>query len=264
MTEAPFPDAQRVIYEQNPLFEVICQLRFPPILKVQASTPADYQDRIRYLFPEIQEQRSAFDSDIPEELLRLLHASSPDPVQYHRFLSEDRASWSVTLARDFIAIATVSYTRWEQFRDKVTVPILALESVYEPSFYRRIGLRYRDRIKRSSLGLSNCDWGELIKPAALGGLAGKELNRHSIMEFTHRIRLRWSEEDAVLMQCALEQSDDEECFLIDFDFYSDSRTPIGSAMDTLNRFNRLAGRAFRWCITDKLHNKLNPKPVETT
>jgi len=31
----PFPEVKRVIYEHNPLDKVICQLRFPPILRIE-------------------------------------------------------------------------------------------------------------------------------------------------------------------------------------------------------------------------------------
>ena len=48
---APFPDAPRVMYERNPLVEVICQVRFPPVLRIEAQLPDAFQDRIRDVFP---------------------------------------------------------------------------------------------------------------------------------------------------------------------------------------------------------------------
>jgi hypothetical protein len=35
----PFPAAERVTFQKNPLNEVICQLRFPPILKIDHHEP---------------------------------------------------------------------------------------------------------------------------------------------------------------------------------------------------------------------------------
>jgi hypothetical protein len=46
-----FPAAERVIYDVNPLEEVICQLRFPPILKIDEATLADFQECVRNSYP---------------------------------------------------------------------------------------------------------------------------------------------------------------------------------------------------------------------
>ena len=42
-----FSNDERVIYAKRQLVEVICQLRFPEILKIEAHEPADFQDAIR-------------------------------------------------------------------------------------------------------------------------------------------------------------------------------------------------------------------------
>lgn len=51
----PFPEVKRVIYKKNPLHQVICQLRFPPILKVDAEIPSIFQEKIRGEFPNFKE-----------------------------------------------------------------------------------------------------------------------------------------------------------------------------------------------------------------
>ncbi len=51
-----FPSRQRIIYERNPLDRVICQVRFPPILRIDSEIPAVFQERIRKDFPEYNEK----------------------------------------------------------------------------------------------------------------------------------------------------------------------------------------------------------------
>ena len=51
----PFPDSERVIYQRNPLLEVICQLRFPSILRIDSEAPAVFQERVRKEYPMYQE-----------------------------------------------------------------------------------------------------------------------------------------------------------------------------------------------------------------
>lgn len=261
MAEPPFPEAPRVVYERNPLSEVICQLRFPPILKVQASSPAAFQDRIRNLFPEFeQEQHSPLGSFLPPELVQA-GLSLPEVSLVHRFLSDDRSSWSATLANDFLAVATRAYRKWEEFEVRAVPPIGALEDIYVPAFYRRVGLRYRDVIKRQQLELKGVAWVELLRPVVLGAMGAPEMAGQNIEEHSSRLRFRWADKEAALLQFGLEQIEGESCFVVDFDFYCDKRLERGAALAVLQRFNRLAGRAFRWCITDRLHEALGPKEV---
>ena len=46
-----FSNEERMIYAKRQLVEVICQLRFPEILSIDASEPAAFQDRIRREYP---------------------------------------------------------------------------------------------------------------------------------------------------------------------------------------------------------------------
>ena len=51
----PFPKKDRIIFTKNPLTDVICQLRFPSILKIDTEVPAKFQDKIRDVFPNFTE-----------------------------------------------------------------------------------------------------------------------------------------------------------------------------------------------------------------
>ena len=46
-----FADYQRYQYARSPLVEVICQLRFPPILSINTEEPAQFQEAVRRDFP---------------------------------------------------------------------------------------------------------------------------------------------------------------------------------------------------------------------
>ena len=52
----PFPTSDREVYENNPLNEVICQIRYPAILRVAAETPSDFQEAIRDKYPMYEEK----------------------------------------------------------------------------------------------------------------------------------------------------------------------------------------------------------------
>ena len=42
----PFKDTERVIYNKNPLIEVVCQLRFPRILTISETQPTSFQEKV--------------------------------------------------------------------------------------------------------------------------------------------------------------------------------------------------------------------------
>src|SRR5713226_162290 len=66
----PFPDSQRVIYDRNPLEEVVCQVKFPPILKIDSAAPAAFQDEIRGTYPLLQEVPGIL-VDLPAEIMKM-------------------------------------------------------------------------------------------------------------------------------------------------------------------------------------------------
>ncbi|WP_428488289.1 TIGR04255 family protein [Rhodopila sp.] len=51
-------------------------------------------------------------------------------------------------------------------------------------------------------------------------------------------------------------------YVIDFDFAAERRMEIDDAESTLNQLHRGAGKAFRWCITNELHNALDPVSLD--
>jgi uncharacterized protein (TIGR04255 family) len=114
-----FPKTQRNIYSNNPLDEVICQLRFPPLLRIEKEIPFEFQEMIRSMFPEYIEGEEIQIpipgqniENVPSELLEL--ARNTIKRRNYAFLSEDR-KWRINLTREFISISTVNYSRWEEF-----------------------------------------------------------------------------------------------------------------------------------------------------
>lgn len=260
----PFPESQRVIYRTNPLEEVICQLRFPPILRIESGVPADFQEAIRNQYPLLKERVEEQKIALPPALERLV---GEFPIgtksRYYNFKSEDEA-WTISLTRTFLALSTLSYARWEDFRGKLERPLATLHDLYKPSFYTRIGLRYRDVIQRSKLGLAGVEWCELLQPHVAGSLSDASLSgaiRHIAHELTIELS---SQEGSVQIRHGLAKANGngELCYVIDSDFYVEEKKETGHAIEILDRFNRKAGRLFRWCITKKLHDAMEPQRID--
>jgi len=147
------PEKPRVLYGRNPLEQVICQLRFPAILRIAAEAPARFQESIRERFPVFKERREV--DALPTELRSLVPAEmlgSSSDVTYD-FVSED-GSLTVTLSKDFLALTAHRYGRWEQFRETLSNVWDAVQHEYRPAFIVRTGLRYPIRESTPPLRLT--------------------------------------------------------------------------------------------------------------
>jgi uncharacterized protein (TIGR04255 family) len=264
----PFPETRRVIYKRNPLDEVICQLRFPPILKIDKELPADFQDRVRRSFPNYAEKGewklqfpAELEGQIPSEIMS--QALQSTATKNYEFKSED-GSWKINLTRTFVGLTTSNYHRWEEFTEMLALPMSALLEFYPPEHFTRIGLRYVNIIRRSRLEMPDRPWSALIKPHILGILAAPRIGE-SVRNFESQYEVGLSDgEGGVRIRTGLVQASDNEeiCYKIDNDFFAGKRLEVGQvATNKLNFLNSRSGRLFRWAITDALHEAMEPVEV---
>jgi len=256
----PFPVSQRVIYQKNPLEEVLCQVQFPPILRIDTEEPAQFQEAIRANYPFYSVKPASMLMGVPPELAAKLPKGFPfiSGQPTHEFTSQDK-KWTLSLTRDFIALSCSSYKKWEDFRDHFIEPFNILLNQYKPSFFTRIGLRYRNVIRKSTLDLTDVGWDVLLKPWIAGALADPGISAdvlHSVQE----LRFRISDDEYLQAQHALAM-DNRDSYLIDADFYNDKQTEPSHAIERLSSLNKQSGFFFRWCINDRLHNAMEPQPV---
>ena len=264
----PFPDSKRVIYEKNPLEQVICQLRFPPVLKIETDLPASFQDAIRREYPLFEERQDGPDfpreisQQLSRELARFLSKNAPSRKTYS-FTSLDR-NWTVTLERDSFALTANRYETWEEFIEHFKIPYESLLKEYTPALFSRVGLRYQNVIQPSRLGIINVDWSELLQPHIAGILGDHDVGKSvSNTTQTVEIKLQNSYGTVKIRHGLVKQvSTEEDCYLIDSDFAIESIKESENVLERLGKYNRRAGRLFRWCIKPKLHTAMEPRDIE--
>jgi uncharacterized protein (TIGR04255 family) len=96
--------------------------------------------------------------------------------------------WQVTLATDFVALATSRYTRRQDFLDRLTAVLTAAQRALRVRFCERLGIRYVDRVTDSAL-LGRL--GDLLRPEVVGTVVtptgnGAELV-HGFSDTTYRL-----------------------------------------------------------------------------
>lgn len=257
-TEALFPPADRVLYAHAPLTQVICQIRFPSILRIESQAPADFQDRIRSTFPGFEQIQGPGGQQIPPQIVQMLGLQGSG--MSYNFKTEDDA-YMVSLSGSFISLTCNAYDRWEDFESNLSLVMNAFVDIYKPSFYSRIGLRYINVIDRDGLKLSDVPWSELLRPELVGTLSMPQWEARAI-EARSNVRVHMSnDEGTIFLQHGLNKIDGVNAlsYVIDFDFYRDKKTEVGNAAEVLGKFHERSGRAFAWCIRDRLRDALGPR-----
>ena len=264
----PIPKTEKVIYDRNPLHKVICQARFPAILKIETEIPSAFQEKLnpQYVYA-IEGQEVTIDiklgnkQGVPDDDFRnILQTTNKN----YEFSSEDN-KWKVNLTRNFLSLSTDNYIRWSEFKTKFEFALNAFVDVYKPVIFTRIGLRYIDIIVRSKLGIEEVDWVELINPNILGILASPEL-KESVKDSQTKfvVELEDNESVAKVNIGTVKSADnpEETCFMIDSDFYKLKNMKIDEIIANLDFFNPKAFGLFKWCITEKLHEAMGPSKIQ--
>ena len=265
----PFPLSTRVIFDRNPLAEVICQLRFPPILRIIAEPPADFQDRIRAEYP-------IFEQVSPNPGAQLL--ASGVQVEGGGFnigwqqpsysFTTESGERTVTLTQESISVAERRYQRWEALSHEIETVKTELEAVYGPAFYHRIGLRYQNIISRANLGLSDVPWAELLNPVFAGLLSSDKTLSDQVRQLTSiaEIDIPETPDGKVHLRHGLLEAQDAQphIFAIDSDFFTTQRSEPANVKQVLDAFHLHAGNLFRWAIAERLRTALGPTELEPT
>ena len=253
-----------VHYQKNQLLEVICQVRFPAILKMETEEPAAFQDAIRKYFPGYSARQ-----ENPAPVITGVGTAHPTmqqqkPVTNHSFVSADGA-WKINLTRTFISLSTVRYTNWEEFARRLDAPFAKFIQLYEPAYFERIGLRYVNAFSRDALQAPEVRWRDWIAPHVLGVLGEEDVLDTQVrkcatdMELTlpggRNLKLHAGPGMVKRPGGAQEQ---RARFILDNDLSVSGKLTASQVAESLQLLHNDAYRVFRAAITDELHEALEP------
>ncbi len=248
---------ERVKYRKSALREVIYQVRFPSILRIDADAPFEFQELVRQHYPLYTDKRNDAIVSINGQ------EQSVSKNHNHEFVSADGKS-KVNLTNSFVALSTLDYDRWEVFREQCEIIVSHFLKVYYPAMVQRIGLRYKDLITRSRWGLLDVPWGELVKEDALG-IVGK-LPEDSINRYVLDLEIKG--EDNVHEHRHFEIVRDvqsailnEKSFLIDCDYFSQGIIPIDSIFSMSEELHNHSSNFIRSIIKEKLDTAMEPEKL---
>ena len=260
-----FSNEERCLYQNNQLAEVVCQLRFPEILTIEANLPVDFQEAVRNNFPRYSSRK-----EMPAPKLAVLPGSmtleKQEPITNYQFLSADGV-WRVNLTRRFISLSCTRYTCWEEFAGKLDQPLAALIQTYKPAYFERIGLRYVNFISRQALDLADTPYSELIQPCYLGLLAEEDVQeaastRNSVdaeLNIRGGCKVKLHAGPGLVKKNG--RPDREVKFIFDQDLFMPGKIPVSASVGALSTLHDQAYSIFRGAVTDTLHNAMNPRSI---
>lgn len=256
-----FSNVARCRYHKNQLGEVICQLRFPEILTIEANVPTEFQEAIRSAFPLYSSRK-----ETPAPKLVNGHLEPQQPNNNYQFVSED-GHWRVNLTSSFISLACNRYTCWEDFAKMLDLPLAAFIRLYRPAFFERVGLRYLNFISRKDLDLEGTPFRELIQSQYLGILADEEISETATGRATvdcelairGGCRAKIHAGPGLVKRGNVENK--EIHFIFDQDLFMPGKVAVNLSAGALETLHSQADSIFRGAITDTLHDAMEPELI---
>ena len=241
-----FPEKPEVQLGKAPLAEVICQVRFPAILRIANEQPAAFQEEIRTHFPLLETEQS----------LKVQVAgpgSSNAPAadfspRLHRFLSTDKAS-AVSLTVDFYALSSKQYNHWQDFAACLQLATDAMQEIYSPAYATRIGLRYINQLTAENTGASNREaLLNLLNPSLTAvtddAVGNSAMAVNSQLLFT-------DQQKQLRLRIGFEEVDDGPLLTLDLDHYETGSLPLEGVLECCEGYHDTIYNAFRWALKDR-------------
>jgi uncharacterized protein (TIGR04255 family) len=157
--------------ENDQLAQVVCQIRFSPVLRIrQEDAVIPFQEAIRQTYPRYGRQQGI-------QLLLTPNGVQQQSAQepQHRFDDIDGA-FRVVLATEFIALETTRYADIEDFAERVSVLAAAVEEHYAPAEIQRVGLRFINELRLTGAD-PRSEVIDAVEARLLGAAGSTELRR---------------------------------------------------------------------------------------
>lgn len=245
MTTLNFPSAKEIRLQNAPLEEVVCQVKFAPILRISKETPSDFQEAVRQRFPSLIVEQgvvlqfpgaAASEKPYMEAAPRIYRFRTPDELSH------------VALAMDFFALSTKHYSHWDNFIHDLELGFDAVQKIYQLPYATRIGLRFINRFNKTNTGCAGVGQIlDLFRPELTCLIRADAWQEPR--EFLSQVVLD-DDQAKLAVRIAFGKENDEPFFILDLDYFEDGQVSLENITKQLNHYHTRIYDAFRWCLLD--------------
>lgn len=239
-----FPDYGEIPLENPPIKEVVCQVRFPPILRIAKDQPIEFQEQVRSQFPNLE-----FGQEILVQLSPFSTSPTPTasgPRLYHFKTLDD--AYVATLAPNFFALSTKIYSHWSDFLSHLSFLASVAISVYDIHVATRIGLRYINQFTPENTGVQDISqlW-EFLRRELRGYWRTDAWD--DPVETLSQLILPNENQEHLAMRFGYLSKEDTNC-LLDLDYFVEGHLDLTerSLLSYCERSHRIIYSAFRWAV----------------
>ncbi|CAN5653524.1 hypothetical protein BH18ACT13_BH18ACT13_17370 [soil metagenome] len=243
---------RRRLYTNNPIKIVVCQVRFPLLTTFdQPGFLAPLQESLSGRFPRVSQEQQLGMTLGPQGV------SQMPPTSLWRFNELD-GPWTIALGRDFLALETQVYRRYEELVDRLAEAIDVLGQI-GVQVRERIGLRYVNRLADPEARRAT-DWRRFIRHELLGVVGGPELG-DDVVQAIQQIRLREPDGFVVIHHGYLSDEvagNDGAHYLIDIDVFDERavRFDPDETLKLIDSYHERLKDLFEISITDEMRSHL--------
>lgn len=234
-------------YRNAPLSEAICDFRFEPGEPWDGSEPGRLYERLQEQFPK-REPVLTFEQSITERPGEISHRVAP--VERLRLLSESGSSLIQVGMHQLSVHHLPVYPGWPRFRPMIVDALGKYREVANPNGFRRIGLRYINRIQLPGDGIELEHYFDFYPH--VGNNLPQDLRMFGVVVHFSYDDYR----DAMRMQLGNSETDDPgtSAFILDLDYFLNHPETIelGAIVDWLETAHARIEEAFEGCLTQPL------------
>ena len=231
-------------------------------------TRAKVKGAVQEIAKDLVKLYAARQEQLPPKVVKKGNATALEPqkpITNYNFISED-GRWKLNLTQGFIALSTLSYTRWEDFATRLDRPLAQFIQLYQPAFFERIGLRYVNAVSRQRLGLEGELWDDLIRSQYIGILGEPDVEESEIAKCSLDVETPLVGDYRMKLHAGPGligggKTDKEVKFILDGDFSTAGKHNPDAVPEKLERMHRFAVCLFQGAITKELHEAMGPTPL---